>query len=197
MKIKPLIFATALAWGMTVVPIAHSGPNPLIIEGSNYIGGCNVGLRKVDGAYHCPPDNPDGGRTPPGYFWDPASSAGYAMGQTVVPERTGAYIRIVQTGQHCSGSNMVFTYNNGDTVDQGYNSACVVVVSGVPGGGGSSGGGGSGGAGGGGAATGTLTDSQGVDVAGGDGTVSAGDASSSPGGGTDSSSDGGGSSGGD
>ena len=177
MKIKPLIFATALAWGMTVVPIAHSGPNPLIIEGSNYIGGCNVGLRKVDGAYHCPPDNPDGGRTPPGYFWDPASSAGYAMGQTVVPERTGAYIRIVQTGQHCSGSNMVFTYNNGDTVDQGYSSACVVVVSGVPGGGGGGDGNNTTSP----EATGTVTDSSGEAV--GTGTagesVSGGDASTS------------------
>jgi hypothetical protein len=105
-----------------------TGNSGLIIEGSTYIGGCNVGVRLVEGSYHCPPDNPDGGRTPANYFWDASSTAGYSMGQTSNPSKTGAFIKIAQTGQYCSGTSLVYTYNNGATVDQGYSASCVTQV---------------------------------------------------------------------
>lgn len=50
-------------------------------------GGCSTGLRKVAGVYHCPPDDPQGGRTPVGYYWDPARTDGVALGQTLRTDR--------------------------------------------------------------------------------------------------------------
>lgn len=173
MKNERSVHALALALAFAFTSHAHAGPKAVVIEGSNYIGGCNDGLRKVDGAYHCPPDNQDGGRTPPGYFWDPSSNAGYALGQITAPNRTGAYIKIVQTGQYCSGFNQILTYNNGTTADQGYNASCVAsTFSGLfpSGGNGTSGteitdaGGGSGGIGGNGASTGGVSDGFGGSV---------------------------------
>lgn len=139
MKSTHSVHALALAFGLLAFSSTHAGPNAVVIEGTTTIGGCNTGLRAVAGAFYCPPDNPEGGRTPPGYFWSPTAQD---LSQNARTDRTGAFVLITQTGQYCSGNSLVFTYNNGTTADQGYNASCVVVVSGGGGSGGGSGGGG-------------------------------------------------------
>lgn len=147
-----------------------AGNPAIIIEGSTFIGGCNTGIRRVEGNYYCPPDNPDGGRTPPGYFWNPSSTLGSAMGQTANPNRTGAFIRIVQSGQHCEGNNLIVSYNNGTVTNLGFNTSCAIQVA-------SSGGGDTGLNADGPEATGSLTDGFGGTVSdGGGAAVGAGDA---------------------
>jgi hypothetical protein len=137
MKNVRSIHALAVAFGIIAFSSSHAGPNSVVIEGSKTIGGCNTGLRAVAGAYYCPPDNPDGGRTPSGYFWSPTAQD---SNQNNRADRTGAFVLITQTGQYCSGNNMIATFNNGTTVDQGYSSSCVVIIAG---GGGTGGGDGS------------------------------------------------------
>ena len=71
----------------------------VIVSGAYHIQGCDPGLRKVGGAYYCPPDNPNGGgATPPGYYWDPAakdeSQQLHPDNTPGVPHRTGAFVQI-------------------------------------------------------------------------------------------------------
>jgi hypothetical protein len=137
MKKERCFHAFALAFGIAAFSAAHAGPNAVVIEGAKTIGGCNTGLRAVAGTFYCPPDNPDGGRTPPGYFWNPTAQD---LSQNSRVDRTGAFVLITQTGQYCAGNNLVATFNNGTTVDQGYSASCVVTVAS----GGGNGGGGDG-----------------------------------------------------
>lgn len=73
----------------------------------------------------CPTDNPSGGRTPAGYFWDPARIGGMALGQTKRTDRMGAYVKIVATSASCSGYTLVTNFNDGTQTSQENASSCM------------------------------------------------------------------------